>query len=103
MAEAHDNRRQRRCPKTRWLTVTTAGSRALEVLVEGPSCGFPLVYHAGTPSGAVPLPRLTQAAAATGLRTVTLFRPGYGTSTPQPGRTGRSPTASPRSARAWRG
>jgi pimeloyl-ACP methyl ester carboxylesterase len=71
----------------RWLTVTTADSRALEVLVEGPSDGFPLLYHAGTPSGAVSFPRLTQAAAATGLRTVTYSRPGYGTSTPQPGRT----------------
>jgi pimeloyl-ACP methyl ester carboxylesterase len=71
----------------RWLTVTTADSRALEVLVEGPSDGFPLVYHAGTPSGAVPFPRLMQAAAASGLRTVTYSRPGYGTSTPQPGRT----------------
>jgi pimeloyl-ACP methyl ester carboxylesterase len=71
----------------RWLTVTTADSRALEVLVEGPSDGFPLVYHSGTPSGAVSFPRLTQAAAATGLRTVTFSRPGYGTSTPQPGRT----------------
>jgi len=32
------------------------------------------VYHAGTPSGAVSFPRLTQAAAATGLRTVTYSR-----------------------------
>jgi pimeloyl-ACP methyl ester carboxylesterase len=73
--------------ENRWLTVTTADSRALEVLVEGPSDGFPLVYHSGTPLGAVSFPRLTQAAAATGLRTVTFSRPGYGTSTPQPGRT----------------
>jgi pimeloyl-ACP methyl ester carboxylesterase len=73
--------------ENRWLTVTTTDSRALEVLVEGPSDGFPLVYHAGTPSGAVSFPRLTQAAAASGLRTVTFSRPGYGTSTPQPGRT----------------
>jgi pimeloyl-ACP methyl ester carboxylesterase len=71
----------------RWLTVTTADSRALEVLVQGPSDGFPLVFHAGTPSGAVSFPRLTQAAAASGLRTVTYSRPGYGMSTPQPGRT----------------
>jgi pimeloyl-ACP methyl ester carboxylesterase len=70
-----------------WLTVTTPDSRALEVLVEGPSDGFPLVYHGGTPSAVVSFPRLSQAAAASGLRTVSFSRPGYGTSTPRPGRT----------------
>jgi pimeloyl-ACP methyl ester carboxylesterase len=73
--------------ESQWLTVTTTDSRALEVLVEGPSDGFPLVYHGGTPSAAVSFPRLNQAAAASGLRTVTFSRPGYGTSTPHPGRT----------------
>jgi pimeloyl-ACP methyl ester carboxylesterase len=70
-----------------WLTVTTPDTRSLEVLVEGPSDGFPLVYHSGTPSGAVEFAYLSQAAAASGLRTVTFSRPGYGESTPQPGRT----------------
>ena len=67
--------------------MTTADARSLEVLVEGPSDGFPLVYHSGTPSAAVEFGYLSQAAAASGLRTITLSRPGYGESTPRPGRT----------------
>jgi pimeloyl-ACP methyl ester carboxylesterase len=70
-----------------WLTVATGDGRSLEVLVEGPSDGFPLVYHGGTPSAAVEFGYLSQAAAASGLRTVTFSRPGYGESTPRPGRT----------------
>jgi pimeloyl-ACP methyl ester carboxylesterase len=68
------------------LTVTTTDSRSLEVLVEGPADGFPVVYHSGTPSAAVSYPPLSQAAAAHGLRTVTLSRAGYGESTAKPGR-----------------
>jgi pimeloyl-ACP methyl ester carboxylesterase len=68
------------------LTVTTTDSRSLEVLVEGPADGFPLVYHSGTPSAAVSYPPLSQAAAAHGLRTVTFSRAGYGESTAKPGR-----------------
>lgn len=70
-----------------WVTVTTADARSLEVLVEGPSDGFPLVYHSGSPSAAVEFAYLSQAAAASGLRTITFSRPGYGESTPHPGRT----------------
>lgn len=68
------------------LTVTTPDSRGLEVLVEGPEDGFPLVYHSGTPCGVVSFPYLADAAASHGLRTVAYSRPGYGESTSQPGR-----------------
>lgn len=61
--------------------------RALEYVVEGPADGLPLVFHHGTPSAAVPLPLLTAAAAAHGLRTVLHSRPGYAGSAPRPGRT----------------
>jgi pimeloyl-ACP methyl ester carboxylesterase len=72
--------------QSQWLTVHTADSRVLEVLVEGPVDGFPLVYHSGSPSAALSFPRLSRAADACGLRTVTFSRPGYGDSSPKPGR-----------------
>jgi pimeloyl-ACP methyl ester carboxylesterase len=68
------------------LTVTASGGRMLEALVSGPGDGLPLVFHAGTPSGLVEFPTIAEAASARGLRTVLYARPGYGGSTPQPGR-----------------
>ena len=49
--------------------------------------GLPLLYHSGTPGGAVPWPAGIEAARRSGLRWVTYSRPGYGSSTPKPGRT----------------
>jgi pimeloyl-ACP methyl ester carboxylesterase len=68
------------------MPVPAAGGRQLEVLTTGPQDGTPLVIHNGTPSGVVPFAPHVQAAADRGLRTVLYGRPGYGTSTPQPGR-----------------
>jgi pimeloyl-ACP methyl ester carboxylesterase len=68
------------------LTVAVSGDRVLEVLVSGPDDGLPLVLHTGTPSGLVEFGPITDAASARGLRTVLYTRPGYGGSTPQPGR-----------------
>jgi pimeloyl-ACP methyl ester carboxylesterase len=68
------------------ITVPADGGRVLEVLVGGPDDALPLVFHTGTPSGLVWYPPLADAAAARGLRTVLYARPGYGGSTPQPGR-----------------
>jgi pimeloyl-ACP methyl ester carboxylesterase len=68
------------------ITVGTAADRQLEVLVSGPADGVPLVFHTGTPGGLVPCRWVSEAAAAHGLRTVIYARPGYGGSTPQPGR-----------------
>jgi pimeloyl-ACP methyl ester carboxylesterase len=67
------------------LTLRTAG-RDLEVLVDGPESGTVLLFHSGTPTAAVRYPQLIAPAARRGLRTVTFSRPGYATSTPQPGR-----------------
>jgi pimeloyl-ACP methyl ester carboxylesterase len=61
--------------------------RSLEVLVTGPDSGRALVFHSGTPSAAIPFAPLVEAAASAGLRLVTWSRPGYGGSTPAPGRT----------------
>jgi pimeloyl-ACP methyl ester carboxylesterase len=70
----------------RRLTVRGPGDRVLEVQVAGPEDGMTLVFHSGTPSGLVGLGPLAEAADARGLRTVLYGRPGYGQSTPQPGR-----------------
>lgn len=68
-------------PVTR--TVVTPDGRDLEVVLFGPEDGFPLVYHHGTPQGAVHDPALERAASERGLRVVAWSRPGYGASTPR--------------------
>jgi pimeloyl-ACP methyl ester carboxylesterase len=65
------------------LTVPTPDGRSLEVLLGGAPDGFPLVFHHGTPSGAVPDPNLERAAAERDLRVIAYSRPGYGASTPR--------------------
>ena len=60
--------------------------RRLDLRVSGPAGGFPLVFHHGTPGALTPIRALEQAAHARGLRLVTTSRPGYGGSSPQPGR-----------------
>jgi pimeloyl-ACP methyl ester carboxylesterase len=77
MTQASENHR---------LTVQASGGRLLDVLVSGPEDGLPLVFHTGMPSGLVGLGPIAEAVAARGLRTVLYARPGYGGSTPQPGR-----------------
>jgi pimeloyl-ACP methyl ester carboxylesterase len=68
------------------VSVSTADGRLLEALVSGPPDGTVLVFHTGTPCGLVPLPAGLDPV-LTGIRTVLYGRPGYGRSTPQPGRT----------------
>jgi pimeloyl-ACP methyl ester carboxylesterase len=69
------------------MQVDSPDGRNIEVRVAGPETGTPLVFHYGTPSGAELYPPMVDAAARHGLRTVVYSRPGYGDSTPQPGRT----------------
>lgn len=59
---------------------------SLEVLVVGPQDGLPMVFHHGTPGGVAMYKPMVNAAAERGLRTVLYGRPGYGRSTPRPGR-----------------
>ena len=61
------------------------GARA-EALLAGPPEGLPLVLHNGTPGGPVVWPGTIEAARARGMRTILVARPGYGGSTPRPGR-----------------
>jgi pimeloyl-ACP methyl ester carboxylesterase len=65
------------------IDVPTPDGRSLEVLLAGPEDGFPLVFHHGTPQGAVPNPILDRPAAERGLRVIAYSRPGYGASTPR--------------------
>ncbi|GAA0453645.1 hypothetical protein Ade02nite_01900 [Paractinoplanes deccanensis] len=60
--------------------------RTLEYLIEGPAGGLPLVFHHGTPSGAVRYEPVFKAAVRHGLRIILPSRPGYAGSTPHPGR-----------------
>jgi pimeloyl-ACP methyl ester carboxylesterase len=64
--------------------MTTADGRTLEVRESGPEDGFPLVFHWGTPSGAVPAPFVETPARERGLRLISYSRPGYGESMPRP-------------------
>ncbi len=68
------------------VMVPTEGGRQLEVLVSGPAGGTAVVIHMGTPSGLVPLPSQLDISGK-GFRAVLYGRPGYGASTPKPGRT----------------
>lgn len=60
--------------------------RQLDFALSGPPGGTVLVFHHGTPGAATPIRALQRAAHARGLRLLTMSRPGYGDSTPQPNR-----------------
>jgi pimeloyl-ACP methyl ester carboxylesterase len=69
------------------LTIRVADDRSLEVMVTGAPDGLPVVFQHGTPGGVAVYPPMVAAAAERGLRLVLYGRPGYGDSTPAPGRT----------------
>ncbi len=66
--------------------VVLPDGRRLDLRVSGPADGLPLVFHHGTPGSAAPMRKMERAAHERGLRLVKTSRPGYGDSTPQPGR-----------------
>ena len=70
----------------RELRLNLPDGRQLEVLADGPADGLPLLFHYGTPCGAVRYRPLVEAAARRELRTIVYSRPGYGTSTAKHGR-----------------
>ncbi len=65
------------------LDVPTPDGRTLEVITGGDPEGFPLVFHGGSPSAAVPYAPLLDASREAGLRLITCSRPGYGASSPR--------------------
>jgi pimeloyl-ACP methyl ester carboxylesterase len=69
-----------------WL-VQTADGRSLSVEDAGDRDGLPVMVHVGTPNSRHLYGRTVADATARGLRLISYDRPGYGESTPQPGRT----------------
>ncbi|HEX8094226.1 alpha/beta fold hydrolase [Jatrophihabitans sp.] len=67
-------------------TVTAADGAVLEYLVSGPPDGRTLLFQPGTPNAGAAFRVIVEPAAELGLRTVSYSRPGYGQSTPHPGR-----------------
>jgi pimeloyl-ACP methyl ester carboxylesterase len=65
---------------------TLPDGRSLDLYVEGPDDGTPLVFHHGTPSAGIPYGAFVDAAAERGLRWVSYSRPGYGESARREGR-----------------
>jgi pimeloyl-ACP methyl ester carboxylesterase len=55
--------------------------RSLDLYVDGPADGTPLVSHHGTPAAGLPFAPFVRAAAERGMRWVSYSRPGYGSST----------------------
>jgi pimeloyl-ACP methyl ester carboxylesterase len=68
-------------------TVRTPDGRTLAVEVAGDPGGRPVLVHNGTPNSRHLYAPAAADAAARGLRLIGYDRPGYGESTPQPGRT----------------
>jgi pimeloyl-ACP methyl ester carboxylesterase len=66
--------------------LTLPDGRQLDLFLDGPEDGIPLLFHHGSPSSGLPAPALVDAMADRGLRYVAWSRPGYGDSTRQPGR-----------------
>jgi pimeloyl-ACP methyl ester carboxylesterase len=67
--------------------ITTGDGRRLCVQSAGAADGRPIVVHHGTPGSRHLSDDWVAAAAADGVRLISYDRPGYGGSTPQPGRT----------------
>jgi len=68
------------------MVVDLPDGRQLEFRAAGPEDGAVLLFHHGTPGAGIPFIPMAEAAAKRGLRTIMYSRPGYGISTPQPGR-----------------
>jgi pimeloyl-ACP methyl ester carboxylesterase len=74
-------------PQTVQRTLPTPDGRVLAVEEAGDPDGIPVLVHNGTPNSRHLLGSAVADAAARGLRIIGYDRPGYGGSTPQPGRT----------------
>ena len=72
---------------TRDFEVTTPDGRTLTCQEGGAPDGFPMIVHWGTPSGRMLFDDHVRDAEADGIRLVSFDRPGYGGSSPLPGRT----------------
>jgi pimeloyl-ACP methyl ester carboxylesterase len=66
--------------------VSTSDGHVLQVLDCGAPSGHPVLVHNGTPASRLMFDPDVQRAAARGIRLISYDRPGYGGSTPRPGR-----------------
>jgi pimeloyl-ACP methyl ester carboxylesterase len=67
--------------------IRTPDGRQLQVTQAGQPDGVPILIHNGTPGSRLLYPPWIDDAASRGLRLISYDRPGYGGSTPRPGRT----------------
>ena len=68
-------------------TIRTPDGRTLAVEIDGDPAGLPVLVHAGTPNSRHLYGPNVRDAGDRGLRLIGYDRPGYGGSTPHPGRT----------------
>lgn len=68
-------------------TISTQDGRNLHIIEAGLSDGIPVLVHHGTPGSRLLYHPWVKDAEARGIRLISYERPGYGASTPQPGRT----------------
>jgi pimeloyl-ACP methyl ester carboxylesterase len=72
---------------TRSRTISTEDGRDLRIIEAGLFDGIPILVHNGTPGARLLYPPCVKDAEARGIHLISYERPGYGASTPQPGRT----------------
>ena len=66
--------------------MTTPDGRTLSVLESGDPTGKPILVHAGMPNSQLQYGPVVHIAERQGVRLISYDRPGYGRSSPQPGR-----------------
>jgi pimeloyl-ACP methyl ester carboxylesterase len=68
------------------MQLSLGDGRSLDVYLDGPETGTPLLFHVGTPCAGLPFAPFVETLAERGLRYVSFSRPGYGSSTRRAGR-----------------
>ena len=74
-------------------TITISDGRQIQIIEAGQPDGIPILVHNGTPGSRLLNPPWIEDAETRGIRLISYDRPGYGGSTPQPGRTVASAAA----------
>src|SRR5512135_3468719 len=67
-------------------TISTESNRELRIIVAGQLDGVPVLLHQGTPASILLYPPWVEDARSRGIQLISYERPGYGGSTPYPGR-----------------
>lgn len=72
---------------TKSYTISTEDGRRIRIIEAGQPDGIPILVHNGTPGSKLLYHPWVADAESRGIRLISYERPGYGSSTPQPGRT----------------